>query len=266
MSEVEDLYPVRQWLPLVFYGDDESKARKHIVSEIMTHPAELISEYELRVMTEAAEGISTDMVFDQLEVLQSAGIITHVDGESYTYYGYTDRGKQFIVDSRLYRGEEVLKSVYHAMEKDEKHEEIYRTERPHHPPVHNTYEENNRDTDLWASAREQTFVELTIMVEHVGGDEFEAKVVLDGEDILDRKRFTVENAELRWDDGTREQSVTQSWGGLGDLNQYEVYVEDNGSIVNVNVGKNGEDWYSDAMIQRDIPIFRETSGDISSSR
>jgi len=96
-------YPVREWIPVV-YGDS---VFHNTVTQIMSHPSEAVTQTELHYFAPSTEN---DVIDNAVSKLISVGILQEIGTEP--LIGFTEEGKQFIVDSRLYRGASVLKSVY----------------------------------------------------------------------------------------------------------------------------------------------------------
>ena len=255
MDEPE--YPVEEWLPLIFRGDPDAETRFHIVTDIISHPAELPTREELHYSLTATGERSADAVDEQLDVLVDAGVVTAVDGDEYTFWGLTDRAKQFVVDSRQYRGSDVLTGLYHALERPDDIETAYRAERPDHPPATDEYEERDfPDSDAWDAGREATYRTLYLSYERVGERRFEAKLV-EGDDgrVLDVVA-NIEVGEVR--DPTedyREMEYTEKRGAVADDEAYTIKVEEGYGTYCFQPSRNGEDWYE--MVDRSLCIFAE---------
>lgn len=96
-------YPAEEWIPIVF-GD---AVFHNTVTQVMSHPSEAPSLTELHYF---APSTNNSVINNAVDRLIEVGILQEV-GEQ-PFIGFTERGKQFTVDSKLYRGENILKSVY----------------------------------------------------------------------------------------------------------------------------------------------------------
>lgn len=250
-------YPVLDWFPMIFHGDDRAEVNKSILTEIVFHPAELITEVELKRMTEASEMRTWGEVLEQLPQLEEAGLITILEDDQYTYYGMTDSGKQFLVDSQIYRGHEVMKTVYDSMIKDtEDFQNAYVAERPEHPPATDEYEEQEYDSDEWSRAREETYRDLTLSLTHEGDCDFVATLSTEEDGVVAKRFITVESVDWNIMSEHREMTVPEPRGQAGPPNAYDIIVEDDdGKNVNVKIAKGGEEWYQ--LVERCLYIFRD---------
>ena len=248
-------YPVEEWLPFLFRGDDAANTRLRIVTDIFSHPAELPAECELYYTLTATDERSDDEVDAALTELADKGLITRVESDEYTFWGLTDDGKQFVVDSQHYRAHEVMKDVYHHLERPDNIEEAYRTERPDHSPATDEYEERDfPDSEAWDEAREATYRTLYLSYERVEDGRFEAKLV-EGDDgrVLDVVA-NIEVGEVR--DPTedyREMKYTEKRGAVADDDAYSIQVEEGHGTYCFQPSRNGEDWYE--MVERPLCIF-----------
>lgn len=256
MSDDPD-YPVRDWLPVIHYGDREAEINFHIVTEIAFHPAELVTDIELREMTEKGTDYDLNELDEQIAVLEDVGLIARLDEGEWTFYGLTDAAKQFLVDDSLYRGSEVMEGVYDAVERSDAADAAYRRERPHHPPVHREYEERDTDTPAWEAARQQTYRRLTLSIDRVSDTRLEARFS-ENDDGTVLAEEVIESDRVDWGQTNdhREMEVSEPRGKSLPDDEYDIIVDDEGhDTIYVKAGKGGENWHD--MIERCLYVFRE---------
>lgn len=114
-------YPVRQWIPIVF-GDS---VFHNTVTQVLSHPAEAVTRTELYHFAPSTDNEAIDNAINRLI---EVGILQEIGDEEFV--GFTEDGKQFVVDSRLYRGSDVLKAVYMKTKLTESVEEAAELPRP----------------------------------------------------------------------------------------------------------------------------------------
>lgn len=154
-------YPVTKWVPLTFGPE---KLQKVLIT-VMSHPDEAPTMRELKYFTGEADEQS---VVKNVEALFDAGILEEV-GENEEFVGFTEEGKQFVVDSKLFRGSSVLKAVLQRTEMTDEVEDEFHKRRPDsymRSIVQPEFEERAwvRESDDWRDAWDSIQNKLTLTV------------------------------------------------------------------------------------------------------
>lgn len=113
-------YPATEWITEVI-GSELGR----IVHDVISHPDEAPTLTELYYINPSTDDERIDK---QVEVLVDLGVLRYVGDEPFV--GFTEEGKQFVVDSRMYRGSAVMKNVYQRIEMTEEFENSFFKERP----------------------------------------------------------------------------------------------------------------------------------------
>ena len=249
-------YPITDWMPLIGYGSVSSNINQHIIINLISHPTELLTEVELNFMMTATGERTAEDVQIQLNELCDAGLVTRYDKDTYTFYGLTDAGKQFIVDSHHYRAHEVWKDIYQNIERTDEVITAYEAERPAHSPSEADYEEREYgESDAWDAAHEATFRTIVLSLERTGDSTFSACLVeLDENQELASMDIEVE-AVGKGLSNSREMEFIEPRGRIVTNEQYGIEVTREGTTYKIQPAKNSEGWYE--MIERSLYIFTE---------
>jgi len=112
------------------------KTRFALVNNILQHPDQLPSMYELERMNPS---VSDATVYKHVQKLIDAGIVEEValpdderrQGYPWKFYGLSDEGRQFLEDHNLLKAEETLRRIYETVsDKPEKMIEYENAPRP----------------------------------------------------------------------------------------------------------------------------------------
>lgn len=243
-------YPADEWLPLIFGGGPGSDDYQRILINLMGHPAELATFNELAYVETASDRVNEVELAGLLDDLIEAGILTVVSGSDKEFYGFTDEGKQFVVDSKLYRGHEVLKDVSYQLERTDEIEEDFRTERPDHKPVSKSYEEREkvRDTNVWQEGARRTWAPRLLQIEKSGDEHYVTVWDCDTGRPLAMDSITVDGAR---DERLSSYDFTEKRQDTGYPEEYSIEFEEEGAgMVQVRVMRDTEEVY-DSYIFRD---------------
>lgn len=158
-------YPTRQWVPIVF-GDS---VFHNTVTQIVSHPAEAATRTELYYFAPSTDNEAIDNAVDRLI---EVGILQEIGDNDFV--GLTEDGKQFVVDSRLYRGSDVLKAIYMRTELTEEVEASAELPRPNWYLDEITspdFEEREavRNGDAFAEGWDRILYETRLTVESTDG-------------------------------------------------------------------------------------------------
>jgi len=112
------------------------KTRFALVNNILQHPEQLPSMYELEQMNPS---VSDATVYKHVQKLIDAGIVEEValpdderrQGYPWKFYGLSDEGRQFLDEHNLLKAEETLRRIYESVSaKPEKMVEYENAPRP----------------------------------------------------------------------------------------------------------------------------------------
>jgi len=112
------------------------KTRFALVNNILQHPDQLPSMYELEQMNPS---VSDATVYKHVQKLIDAGIVEEValpdderrQGYPWKFYGLSDEGRQFLEEHNLLKAEETLQRIYETIsDKPEKMIEYENAPRP----------------------------------------------------------------------------------------------------------------------------------------
>ncbi|SEP08943.1 Transcriptional regulator PadR-like family protein [Halogranum amylolyticum] len=114
------------------------QTRFALVNNILQHPKQLPSMYELEVLN---PGVSDATVYKHIQKLIDAGIVKEVslsDGERrqgypWKFYGLTDDGRAFLEKHNLLAAEETLQRIYETI--SDKSEKMVKYENAPRPSV-----------------------------------------------------------------------------------------------------------------------------------
>mgnify|MGYP006300754491 FL=1 len=114
------------------------KTRFALVNNILQHPDQLPSMYELEQMNPS---VSDATVYKHVQKLIDAGIVEEVvlpdderrQGYPWKFYGLTDEGRQFLEAHNLLAAEETLQRIYETI--SDKPEKMVRYENAPRPDV-----------------------------------------------------------------------------------------------------------------------------------
>ena len=93
------------------------QTRFSLISDILAHPAQLPSMYELKALNPS---VSEATVYKHIQKLVDAGIVKKValkdgqrrQGYPWMFYGLTDDGRAFLKEHNLLAAEETLQQIY----------------------------------------------------------------------------------------------------------------------------------------------------------
>lgn len=148
---------ITEWVASVIGSDTE------VLYQILAHPDEAPTFDELYYFTPLDETTIDSEVSELIEL----GILREVGDEPFV--GFTTRGKQFIVDSRVYRGSSVLKNVYQQTQMPSRIAEKFALERPEsylNEIIQPEFTERDwvRKTDDWKAGLDQQRVSTRLRV------------------------------------------------------------------------------------------------------
>lgn len=154
-------YPVDEWVPLAF---GPKKLQKVLIT-VMSHPDEAPTMRELQYFSSTLENSE---VAENVEALVDAGILESVGADD-EFVGFTEDGKQFVVDSKLFRGSSVMKAVLQRTEMTDEVEDAFHKRRPDsymRSIVQPEFDERSwvRESDDWRDAWDSIQNKLTLTV------------------------------------------------------------------------------------------------------
>ena len=96
------------------------QTRFSLISDILAHPAQLPSMYELEALNPS---VSEATVYKHIQKLVDAGIVKEVapedgqrrQGYPWKFYGLTDDGREFLEAHNLLAAEETLQQIYQTI-------------------------------------------------------------------------------------------------------------------------------------------------------
>lgn len=96
------------------------QTRFTLVSNILQHPEQLPSMYELEALNQS---VSDATVYKHVQKLIDAGIVKEVElprekrrqGYPWKFYGLTDEGREFLENHNLLAAEETLQRIYETI-------------------------------------------------------------------------------------------------------------------------------------------------------
>lgn len=246
---MEPDYPLDYWHPLLFDGTEEAQLRRNIIIGVFSHPTEIITHEEL-LYQEAVEKYSESEVEEQLDTLLEVGILTELESEEneYVFYSFTDEGKQYVVDSKLYRTNAPMKALLEKLERTNSVQEAYEAMRPNHPPATREYEERSDvfDSKEWDRAERKTTRRLKLRIEPIYDDDnanYRAELIdMETSSILCSNVALISNPR---DDEVQEYQFPEPRGKIVEDSKYDVeFSASTPHSVDVNVLRGDEEIYN----------------------